>query len=43
MRTVKNTSRFRRDYKREKSGRHAKHLDAALLGTVTMLERRSAS
>jgi mRNA interferase YafQ len=37
MRIVKHTSRFRRDYKREKSGRHAKGLDAALLGTVTIL------
>jgi len=37
MRTVKHTTRFRRDYKREKSGRHAKVLDAALLETATML------
>ena len=37
MRTVRHTSRFRRDYKREKSGRHAKGLDAALLETVRML------
>lgn len=37
MRTVKYTSRFRRDYKREKSGLHSKRLDAALLETVTML------
>ena len=37
MRTVKHTGRFRRDYKRETSGRHAKRLDAALLETVTML------
>jgi len=37
MRTVKHTSRFRRDYKREKSGRHGKLLDAELLETVTML------
>lgn len=37
MRTVKHTRRFRRDYRREKSGRHAKGLDAALLKTVTML------
>jgi mRNA interferase YafQ len=27
MRTVKYTSRFRRDYKREQSGRHCKRLD----------------
>ena len=37
MRTVKNTSRFRRDYQREKSGRHGKRLDADLLATVTLL------
>ena len=37
MRIVRHTSRFRRDYKREKSGRHAKDLDAALLETVRML------
>jgi mRNA interferase YafQ len=37
MRTVKHTGRFRRDYKREKLGRHAKGLDAALIETVTML------
>ena len=28
---------FRRDYRREKSGRHGKRLDAELLETVTML------
>ena len=39
MRTVKHTSRFRRDYKREKSGRHSKRLDADLLETVTMLAK----
>jgi mRNA interferase YafQ len=37
MRTVKYTSRFRRDYTRENSGRHGKRLDAELLETVTML------
>ena len=37
MRIVRYTSRFRRDYKREKSGRHAKRLDAALLDAVTLL------
>lgn len=37
MRIVKHTSRFRRDYKREKSGRHGKRLDDELLETVTML------
>ena len=39
MRNVKFTSRFRRDYKREKSGRHGKHLDAELLETVIMLAK----
>ena len=39
MRTVKHTSRFRRDYKREKSGRHGKRLDAELLETVAMLAK----
>jgi mRNA interferase YafQ len=38
MRIVKYTSRFRRDYKREKSGRH-KRIDADLLETVTMLAK----
>ena len=37
MRTVRYTSRFRRDYRREKSGRHGRRLDAELLKTVTML------
>jgi mRNA interferase YafQ len=37
MRIVKYTSRFRRDYKRERSGQHSKRLDAMLLETVTML------
>ena len=37
MRTVRYTSRFRRDYRREKSGRHGRRLDARLLETVTML------
>jgi mRNA interferase YafQ len=39
MRTVKHTSRFRRDYKREKSGRHGKRLDAELIETITMLAK----
>ena len=37
MRIVEYTSRFRRDYKREKSGRLGKRLDALLLETVSML------
>jgi mRNA interferase YafQ len=36
MRTVKYTSRFRRDHKREKSGRHGKRLNAELLETITI-------
>ncbi|HEY1258595.1 MAG TPA: type II toxin-antitoxin system YafQ family toxin [Stellaceae bacterium] len=36
MRTVKYTSRFRRDYKREKSGRHGKRLDALLLEAASL-------
>ena len=39
MRTAKHTGRFRRDYKREKSGRHGKRLDAELLETVAMLAK----
>jgi mRNA interferase YafQ len=37
MRTVKYTGRFRRDYRREKLGRHRRHIDAELLEAVTML------
>jgi mRNA interferase YafQ len=39
MRIVKHTSGFRRDYKREKSGRYAKRLDAELLEAVTLLAK----
>ncbi|HKO08935.1 MAG TPA: type II toxin-antitoxin system YafQ family toxin [Alphaproteobacteria bacterium] len=39
MRTIKYTSRFKRDYKREKSGRHGKGLDADLMAAVTMLAK----
>jgi mRNA interferase YafQ len=39
MRTVRYTSRFRRDYRREKAGRHGRHLDAELLETVNMLSK----
>jgi len=42
MRTVKQTNRIRRDYKREKSGRHGKRLDAELLETVTILAKDEA-
>jgi mRNA interferase YafQ len=37
MRTVKYTSRFKRDYRREKSGRHSKQLDKLLMEVVDML------
>ena len=39
MRIVKYTNRFRRDYRRERSGRHGKRLDAVLLATVNMLAK----
>lgn len=39
MRIVRYTSRFRRDYKREQSGRHSKRLDAGLMEAVTMLSK----
>ncbi len=47
MRTISYSKQFRRDYKREKSGRHAKALDAEilkiseLLATDTPLPRRN--
>jgi mRNA interferase YafQ len=37
MRTIRYTNRFRRDYKREKAGRHGKTLDADLLQVVNLL------
>ena len=37
MREVKYTTRFQRDYKREKSGRHGRKLDALLTEVVTLL------
>ena len=37
MREVKYTSRFKRDYKRERSGRHGKSLDAVLMEAVNLL------
>jgi mRNA interferase YafQ len=39
MRTVRYTNRFRRDFKREQSGRHGKRLDSELLETVNMLAK----
>jgi mRNA interferase YafQ len=37
MRTIRHTTRLKRDYKREKSGRHKKTLDAALTEVVKLL------
>lgn len=37
MREIRHTSRFKRDYLREKSGRHSKMLDAALMEVVNLL------
>ena len=38
MRTTRYTSRFKRDYKREKAGRHGKALDGVLAQVVDMLK-----
>jgi mRNA interferase YafQ len=37
MRTIEPTNRFKRDYKREKAGRHGKTLDAALTDVLSQL------
>jgi hypothetical protein len=37
MREVKYTTRFQRDYRREKFGRHSKKLDALLMEIVNLL------
>jgi hypothetical protein len=37
MRKIKYTTRFQRDYRREKSGRHSKLLDALLMEAVNLL------
>jgi len=37
MREIKYTRRFQRDYKREKSGKHGKKLDAQLMEVVNLL------
>lgn len=37
MREISYTRRFKRDYKREKSGRHGKSLNAALMAVVNLL------
>ena len=42
MRTVKYTNRFKRDYRREQSGRHGKKLDAFLMDLVNLLANDKA-
>jgi mRNA interferase YafQ len=37
MREIRYTTRFKRDYKREKSGRHGSVIDAALMEVVELL------
>jgi mRNA interferase YafQ len=37
MRTIEWTTAFKRDYKREKAGRHGKRLDGLLSGVVALL------
>jgi mRNA interferase YafQ len=37
MREIKYTTRFKRDYRREKSGQHSKKLDALLMEVVNLL------
>ena len=37
MREIRYTTRFKRDYKREKSGRHNKIIDAVLMEVVNLL------
>jgi len=37
MRTIKRSTAFRRDFKREKKGQHGKSLDALLASTLTLL------
>lgn len=39
MRTVRYTSQFRRDYRREKAGRHGRQLDAELLEAGDILSK----
>jgi len=41
MRTIKYTNQFKRDYRREKSGRHSKRIDAELLAILKLLETDS--
>jgi mRNA interferase YafQ len=37
MREIRYTARFKRDYKREKAGRHRKRIDPLLMEAVNML------
>jgi len=37
MREIRFTARFKRDYKRQKSGRHSKSIDALLMEVVNLL------
>ncbi|HCC54358.1 MAG TPA: type II toxin-antitoxin system mRNA interferase toxin, RelE/StbE family [Desulfobulbaceae bacterium] len=37
MREVRYTGRFKRDYKREKSGRHGKTIDVLLMEVINLL------
>ena len=37
MRRIERTTDFRRDFKREKAGRHRRVLDALVMGAVTLL------
>jgi mRNA interferase YafQ len=37
MRTIRYTNRFKRDYKREKTGKHGRKLDADLMAVVKLL------
>ena len=37
MREIRYTARFKRDYKREKTGRHSKTIDAALTKVLNLL------
>jgi mRNA interferase YafQ len=39
MRTIEHTSQFRKDYKRERKGQHAKVVDALLQAAVHDLQR----
>jgi mRNA interferase YafQ len=37
MRTIRYSNRFKRDYKREKAGRHGKNLDSLLREAIALL------